>query len=404
MIGQFSTGDVDNYGDLLYPIIFKKLTEKIGHCNPISVFGFLQGPAPCGSNYDVQDINDVLKVGKRKLTHLVVGGGDILRTDTIMMASHYRALFAKLMEQSFIYRLKKRQFGTPDLAQLFKHRFMEYGAVGPFLLDKEKYSSVGSLLYFSCGVPFELRDSEKSSVRKAIESAAYVYVRDEQSRKKLADTGVLKDIDVAPDAIVCLSDFFGKQEEKRKGKSILAKHGVEVGRRIICLQSYPQSMDVEDELLAALFEVRRICDVEIVLMPIGFCHNDDIFLQRLADRSSGICKYIEINSIFDMISVIAASDAFIGTSLHGNITAFSFGIPHLFGPVPEAKAEGFLQIVGLGSDFKIASWRDVPGKLKMLGTLPEGHIKSQAEKAKIRFYNTFSKIHAILSEPRCEQP
>jgi polysaccharide pyruvyl transferase WcaK-like protein len=45
--------------------------------------------------------------------------------------------------------------------------------------------------------------------------------------------------------------------------------------------------------------------------------------------------------VFDMLAIIAASDVFVGTSLHGNITAFSFGIPHVFGPCRSLKSTAF---------------------------------------------------------------
>ena len=400
MIGQFCTCDVDNYGDLLYPVILKKLLGKHPRSYGLTAFGFLAGPAPCDSNYDVSDINTVLKKGEITLSHLIIGGGDLLRTDTMLMASHYNSLFEKRLKQSFTFRLKRRIFGTPNLAQLFRRRFMDYGAIGPFLLDQDQYAGVESLLYFSCGVPFAVSDSDKGRVRKAIESAAFVYVRDEQSRKKLVDIGVSRQIDVAPDAIVCLSDYFDKEEEKRKGEDILRRFGIKTDRGIICLQSPPQSLDYEEDFMAALSEIKSMTDAEIVLMPIGFCHRDDVFLRNVAAKSGGSYTYADVRSIYDMISVIAASKVFVGTSMHGNITAFSFGIPHIFGPLQVDKTEGFLNMVGLGPDFKLASWRDTPEKLRMIETLPTDHFTALAADAKKAVRGIMSKMRSVLAKHR----
>src|SRR4029453_6186631 len=102
---------------------------------------------------------------------------------------------------------------------------------------------------------------------------------------------------------------------------------------------------------------------------LGYCHGDHEFLQSLAKLSNGIVKYADVHSIFDMLAIIAASDVFVGTSLHGNITAFSFGIPHGFGPLPVSKAERFFKNVNFPADLKMRSWKQLNHKIDRAVTL-----------------------------------
>lgn len=344
----------------------------------------------------------MLLSGNKQLEHLVIGGGDILRTDFLTLASHYASLVETKTSvdnrDNLLLKIRRKLFGsTKDRKQTFVDEHMNYGAVGPFLLDQSHYSSVKSLGYFSAGVPFNFQDAEKSAVRSALESARYIYVRDNQSRRKLLETGIEKPIDVAPDAVVTLSDFFEYDKEKEKGRSILWQNGISSDDGIVCVQSTYQPPHIEEELVRALLEIKKTTGKSIVLMPIGLCHNDDLFLKGLAEKTSGCCTYIDVHSIFEMISIIASSSLFVGTSMHGNITSFSYGIPHVFGPIAVDKVEGFLDIVGLGPELKLNSWLELKNKLELLDSVDSNYFKLRAEKAKNKIYEIMHKINDLLT-------
>lgn len=398
MIGQLCTCDVDNFGDLLYPVIFRKMAEKHGIVSAIVPLSFFRGPAPCDSGYVVQGINEAVKSPEQSLSHLVIGGGDILRTDVNTVATHYYSIFEKRASNHFLFRMKETFLGRRHLRNEFIKQFMGYSPIAPFILDNANYSRVGSIVYCSCGVPFRFPPGKFRAIREAFEAAAFVYVRDFQSRDKLREVGVNRDIEVSPDLIVTLSDFFARDEERLKGVALLAGYGVDTTKDIICFQSCPQSQKKEDELLQQLTTLKKKTGAEIVLLPIGYCHGDDIFLQKLAERSGGSLTYIAVHSIYAMISVLAACKLFAGTSMHGNITAFSFGIPHLFGPIAVDKAEGFLDVVGLGADFKLESWSQLADKQAMVMRLPQAYFATRAEAAKKAVYATFGRIVEILKD------
>ncbi len=406
MIGQFCACDLENFGDLLYPVIFKKLAEKHGLASEIAPLGFFPGPAPGDAGYSIQAINQLIRSPKRRLSHLVIGGGDILRTDVATVAAHYYSTYEKRRGAHFWTRMKQRLLGRQQqphsIGELVEKR-MIYISVPPFILDAADCPHLGPILYCSSGVPFHFPPDKTSAIRAAFESAAFVYVRDFQSRAKLQAAGVSRQVEVAPDLIVTLGDFFNRAAERSKGLALLAGHGVDTTKEIICFQSSPQSPNDVPELLQQLAALKKKTGAEIVLVPIGHCHGDDVFLQELAQKSGGALTYIAVRSIYEIISVIAASRLFIGTSMHGNITAFSFGIPHLFGPIAVDKAEGFLEISGLSNDLKLRSWSQLADKEAMVMRLPQNHFADKAAMAKKTVHATFEKMVKILQTPVPQQ-
>lgn len=403
MIGQLCTCDINNYGDLLYPVIFRKMAEKHGVTSDIAPMCFFQGPAPCDARYLVQDVNKTLLDQSNKLSHLVIGGGDILRADIQTVANHYSPIFEQREGiQPLFFRFKKllmsKRRWAKSIQSKFIRKYFGYSTISPFILDRTLHTAFDSLIYCSCGVPFKFPLDKHEATRKAFDSASFIYVRDQQSMDKLKEIGVKRGIEVAPDLIVTLSDFFSKEEEKLKGLAILASYGVDTSKEIICFQTKPETEEVCTELLHHLTALRNKTGAEIVLLPIGYCHGDDVFLKNLAIKSCGVFTYLESRSIFATISILAASSLFIGTSMHGNITAFSFGIPHLFGPIAVDKVKGFLNIVGLGKEFQLDSWADIDERHTMLEKLPADYFTTRAEHSKNAVNDTFGKIADILKQ------
>ncbi len=403
MIGQLCACDMDNFGDVLYPIIFKNMVEKHGLTSKVIPLGFLEGPAPARSNYFIHGINSVIRSSAQDFSHLVIGGGDLLRTDREVLANHYCEIGEQHRKRRLRYRFEKLLLGKRHIAKQgtkrreeFVRKFMNYSPLGPYILNRRQYSGLRSLVYCSCGIPFRFPHDKSSEIKEAFEAASFIYVRDVSSRNKLLEIGVDRHVEASPDLIVTISDFFDKDAERLKGVELLKKTGIDISRKIICFQSNPQSPEEREELFLQLTSLQKWTGAEIVLLPIGYCHGDDKFLKKLAKRSFGALKYFGSHSIFDTISVVAACNAFVGTSMHGNIVAFSFGIPHLFGPIAVDKAEGFLNIVGLGPGFKLDSWAHMADKCAMLDDLPRDYVQARAKEAKSKVYASFEKMACVL--------
>jgi len=341
---------------------------------------------------------------------LIIGGGDLLRTDRNLIAQHYggrsrrsygmlrRSLGTRRLPGYFLQRVVPRLDADSYHAKRFIARWMDYPAGGPFLINPDDLPPGSTVVYLSCGVPHNFLPAESEQVKRTLDRASFIYLRDEQSAEKLRRAGVSRQITVAPDIAVTLSDHFEHAEQAQRGRAILSGFGIDAGRPVLCFQSKPYTDFSVDEILRQLKRYQERTQSEIVLLPTGYCHGDHELLQRLGKQSGGTLKYAGVHSVFDMISIIAASNLFIGTSLHGNITAFSYGIPHLFGPLPVDKAEGFLKITGLPAELKLDSWSEISDKINMISKLPPAFFSQRARSAKAEAYRAVNNLLNALRQ------
>jgi hypothetical protein len=399
-LGQFGSFDIENYGDLLYPVLFQKMFEQRRGTGEISKFSLRGSKSLQDSGYASRPVRALFSSRKEMPHTLMIGGGDLLRTDWIVVASHYRSITERDgedMSTPFLRRLmRKLSKQPPGPDNEFRQRYMRYPAAGPFIIKPGGRSKIKSVAYCSCGVPFGFDEAEKEEIAGTFDNAGFIYVRDYPSRNALLKAGVTREIHVAPDLIVALSDFFDAKVEREKGRKILQKHGVNGSRRILIFQSNPQPPEKTMQVLSGLKACQARFGCEVALLPIGFCHGDKEYLRQLAADSSGAFKYVEVNSIFDIMAVLAAGDVFLGTSLHGNITAFSFGIPHVFGPIPVVKREGFLEVVDLPMDLKLESWAEAGEKLDLAISRGPEFFETRAAAAKKKVHEVFDGLFRVV--------
>jgi hypothetical protein len=396
ILGEFGTFDVQNYGDLLYPILFEKMFQQRNETRIIHKFSLMGSKSLQNSGYDTRPVGKLFSSRLGQPHTLIVGGGDLLRTDWDVMASHYRSLYLPRQKQSplsgWLRLFKRRRNLSAETDRKFRRQHMNYPAVGPFIIEPGGDSDIKSVAYCSCGVPFPFDEQLKQRVAGAFDKSTFIYVRDHTSENALIQAGVTRKIHVAPDLIVTLSDFFDAAAERKKGRAVLQQRGVDIGRRILCFQSNPQSPDNSDELARQLKTYQARTGCVVALLPLGWCHGDREYLSQLAQDSRGAFKYIELDSIFDIIAVLAGCDVFLGTSLHGNITAFSFGIPHLFGPIPVVKCGGFIEMANLPPDLKLGSWAEINQKLDFAAGLGEEFLVARAIIAKQQVHKAFDLL------------
>jgi hypothetical protein len=408
-ISHLGTFDVENFGDLLYPILFRQTLRNQRVDMTIRHYSPVPGKAPLDAGYETKSICSLFQPRAEPHT-LVVGGGDILRTDWDCVARHYD------LASRFDYSGLQRSIGSVNalgylllhhlprknpnsfFADRFRSRWFDYAAPGPFLIDPDSLPQGSSVSYISCGVPRDFTALEGENIQRTLDRAQFIYLRDEQSAAKLRQAGVSHELQVAPDLAITLSDQFSQSDQAVKGRNILCELGIGKEQPVLCFQSNPYPGFDADEIAKQLLRYRERTATEVVLLPIGYCHGDYLFLQEVARYSMGLLKYAPVTSIFDIIGIIATSDLFIGTSLHGNITALSFGIPHLFGPLPVDKTDGCLNVMNLPRELKLDSWSDINDRIEMAMELGPVFFSERAQDAKAKVYRVMGELfHNVLN-------
>jgi hypothetical protein len=403
MIKQLGTFDIDNYGDLLYPIIVRHLLKKRDAGLQVHHYSPTAGVAPLEAGFETHSLESLFATSTDPCT-FVIGGGDILRTDWDVVATHYgtnsrlsydglrRSIGTLNGWRYLLSRRMPRSNPAAFYAGRFRARWLDYPAAGPFLIDTANLPAGSSVAYLSCGVPREFKSIERSAIKRIFDQARFIYLRDEQSAEKLERAGVEQDIHVAPDLALTLSDQFDQQGLVRRGKEIVARAGFDPGHPFLCFQCQPYPGFAVDEIVTQLRRYRERTASQVVLLATGYCHGDREFLQSLARRSGGALKCAPAASVADIMATIAASDLFIGTSLHGNITALSFGVPHLLGPLPVAKADGFLEVMKLPPDLKLDAWAELNNRIDQALGLGRAYFSERAHEGKQRVYQVVDKL------------
>lgn len=405
-IKQLGTFDVENYGDLLYPVVFRRALRGRDPRLSLSAYAPLAREAPHAAGFETRAARTLFGPARGGddvgggddasggAARLVVGGGDILRTDAETLAAHYvrdgrvglrrevglegaaRYLALRPLAAWRAERLRARRFAR---------RWLSYASPGPFIIEPARLPGGGGAVgYLSCGVPHDFAPGERAEVARVFEAARFVYLRDEQSAEKLRRCGVRRELHVAPDLVVLLGGQLERAAEAAKGRALLNGFGVEADATVLCFQSMPYPGFDAEEIARRLTRYRRRSRAEVVLLPLGRCHGDAEFLRHVLEASGGDFKFADVERLSDAVSVIAACDLFAGTSLHGNVTAFSFGIPHLHGPLPADKAEGFLRTTGLPDWLRLDTWGELDEKIDAAAGLGAEFFNARAADARAR--------------------
>ncbi len=382
---QWGTSDTTNYGDQLFPLIAKEqLTTRLPGLE-------LTCYAPVG--------RATLPPGSPPLFPLVPGGGPL----NPQRREHFARLFdAILVGGGDLMRFDRSEPGYDSLGQ--ERPVRPYDAFLDFLWEETEPRP--NILWNVPGVPFPFEPSRRLLVQRACSYVRHVAVRDEVSRGYLLEAGVEGPIHVFPDTGILLAELISRRVAVEKVRDLLKDRGAKLdGRGLLCFQCSPGFLRGEEELVAE--SLARIADkrnLEIVLLPIGLCHGDRDAL-RLVQRASGN-RFTLADGIVSPLkigAVIGTCDYFVGSSLHGNLTALSFGIPHIVvnNPLRSAKLEGLVQLAQM-TDFRITDWEALEDVFDRLAATPRERWVTVGDRLKDRASEHFDRLADLILQAATE--
>jgi polysaccharide pyruvyl transferase WcaK-like protein len=319
-IAHFGTFDVHNYGDLLFPLVAEKKLEPISsdvvHVSPI------------GSPMIYRDVPpsvDFATASEIKFDGVVIGGGNILHSGWSNLAPY-----------------KKVQYGAyPGL-----------WLNAAILARKQDIP----LVVNAPGAPHAFPWPASRLIAQLTEQAAYFAVRDEYSQARIIKAGGRR-VGIVPDSALQLSDVIAHRDDsvhelggefsdlRRGGYIAVHVNGRYVDREI-------------QDLAKVLDRLSADFDMRLCLIGIGPCHGDDVYARTLGSKmSSRPIVFDSPQEVSAVAHLIADSKFYLGSSLHGFITASSYGVPALLvaNHQKQSKFRGLLAQVG-GDDRMFESW------------------------------------------------
>ncbi|HUP87470.1 MAG TPA: polysaccharide pyruvyl transferase family protein [Acidimicrobiales bacterium] len=328
-VAVLGTFDVDNYGDHLFPrIAVAELTRRLpgatvdcyGPFGPLHPTRFTGGPPirPLGPWEDGR-----LDRFADTYHGMVVGGGELLHLDDLLLAGFYGVEPAEV-----------------ELVQPSRWFLEGVGAA------REERCPV---LWHAIGVPYDLSCTQAARVRSALAHRAPPVVRDAFSRDRLLAAGVLPPVVVAPDSGLLVDRLWDGDELEDRLRRLRAR-GRHPEESALVVQGCDLLVPWADAIAGAARRLARAHAMHLVLLETGCCRGDAVFADAVA-RRLGQEPHHRIPAdadLADVAAVLATAGLFVGSSLHGAITALVHGRPFVVMNLGiESKLRGFARSAGL---------------------------------------------------------
>ena len=289
--GILGTFDVENYGDLLFPILAEHEFRNRVDDFELERFSYRRKLAS-GWPYPVTPL-DQLDRALDEMDALIIGGGHLIRFDK-QVAGGYFAMNANIHHPTGYWL-------CPALAAASR---------GIPVLWNAPSSSRGTPAW------------ARPILEAALEASTYVSVRDEQTLLELRDIGYQGVACVVPDTVFGLSRLLPLEKAEERARPLLDMAGI--SGPYVVIQAHQVLAGLAAQLAAMPgFEG----NYEILVLPMG---------PVLGDRADAITATLPRAKTLDrwpapldIAALIAASSGCIAISLHLAITALTYGLPVL---------------------------------------------------------------------------
>ena len=330
-IALWGTFDVDNYGDHVFPrVAVHELRRRLPGA-AVDVF------APYGWLHPTR-LDDGIRVSPlgawsperagwlaSAYDAVVVGGGEIIHLNDPLLAPVYGVDPAEIT-----HRAPSRFFVE---------------AVGP---EPERRCPVA---WNAVGVSVEPAGEQAQRLRAALARRRYVAVRDRCSAERLRRAGVERDIAVVPDSALLLDRVLPPGVVRRRLERLRADGAYPPGPALAvqgCDLLMPHLHGIADALRHWVAAQPRPLDV--LALETGRCRGDTAFAAALVERlaPARVWRLPPSSGVEDLAAAVAGAGVFVGSSLHGAITALVYGRPFvLMNLAAESKLDGFADLTGL---------------------------------------------------------
>ncbi|HVW31702.1 MAG TPA: polysaccharide pyruvyl transferase family protein, partial [Acidimicrobiia bacterium] len=289
---------------------------------------------------------------------------------------------------------------TAELDHLAPSRFFVEG-LGP---DLEAECPV---VWHGVGVPWAPGEEGAGRLRAALGPRPYVTVRDPHSARRLAEAGVDRPVEVVPDSALLIDRLMPPDSLAARLDRLRAVGGYpgpETAALVVqgCDLMAPHLPAVAESLRA--WNSARPVPLEIVVVETGRCRGDSAFAAGLeaALAPGRVWRLPAGVPVEDLAAAVAGAAVFLGSSLHGAITALAYGrsfvLLNLFG---DNKLDGFGDLTGLGSAV-LHSADGIPAALDAALARPADPAGLAALQARIDRH--FDRIAEMAAERAAARP
>lgn len=399
IIGAF---DRYNYGDLLFPIVIEKylrenrkdLLEKYD----LRYFGLVESDLSNVGGKKTQALKNLYNEELSENSMVIVAGGDVLPArissmDVDLSTSNLSMICKKVV----IKAINRRNFEKISM------RKFDLNTRFPWIVEKDNFKNNIFIAYNAVGGSTldKLPKSEVDEIKRNISKSDYISVRDSKSLDNVKELNSK----MYPDSATIMSHFFDMNILENKISKDVKRFVKCTGNKYICIQSNLCSIRGKEEILVREIEkIYREAGLEILLLPIGIAanHDDNIALNRLKKYFNVKVNHIEKLNIYDIMYLIANSRFFAGTSLHGNITAMSYAVPHIGLNREISKLDNYLKTWDLEGQNHCIDFEELYNEFKIISKISEKKLKDKGNELVNLTIRNFEEIFYGLEESLSE--
>lgn len=335
MIINIGGYDTNNFGDLLFPYIVNHFVDEL-------VIHF----SPTGSKTVWIDSIETksfyfLDRYAKQASAIILGGGHLISCAT-----------TNIHEYSKIENL--RIIAYPS--------FWIY----PTVLAN-KYGI--PIIWSSVGIQNNFNNEFKEVGKAVLKQIDYLSVRDSFSNSIVNKLGA--QCTLLPDTAISIADIFPIHKLRQTYLDFLVENKIP-NKKIAVFHLKKRYIDCETtQVVSKIESIAKKLDVIPVLIPFGQCHEDDCLLAYIKAINPHLKFILENYSLKLVLSLLAHSEFYCGSSLHGYITAMSYKVKGVIiadeKKIKFRKFSGFLEFFNQGSHL-ISSWNkesEIVAKLKL---------------------------------------
>lgn len=319
-----------NYGDLLFPYI---LTYYFSNkFDDIVYVSTTESNLSDKGGIRTKGYSELFNVDTNLENHLIVAGGESLCVRWFVILS-YLVPWVRLLYR-LSWKVSKLSIckNFPDYCVSFVDFVFKTKTHFVFSVGKNEMPQFKSIAYNALGGSGLLNSDvlDNPKVRNILNSVDYFTVRDKVTSLALSKYGIKHAI--CPDTAIMMSDVFDEE---------MLLRNISISSEFSKLDYifFQGNLDLwKDKYELAADQLVNLSDntkCRICLCPIGMAlgHSDQIALKNIASLLKCDYSFIESPNIFDIMWLIKHSKMYVGSSLHGAITAMSFGVPYVgYGP------------------------------------------------------------------------
>lgn len=322
-----SPSDRFNYGDMLFTYILqyylKSSVDEIINCSTSESDLSDKGGIP------TQDINKIFEDDSINDKYLIIAGGECLFTTwPVILSFTSEDVMKKVNRINHLPRIPFLYRTYITYLNFFVKRKFLIPCKYPFTIGLNELPNYKAIIYNSVGsvnLAYRKDVLNKRSCKEILESSSYISVRDRGTLVGIKKMGISSNL--VPDSAILMSNIFNDDFLLKK----ISINNLCLHNKYIFFQINELSLlGNENYISNILTRIYQKYSLHYVLCPIGTAlgHSDDIALAAISNLLPSQCYNIIFNpNIWDIMYLIKNSCLYIGTSLHGAITAMSFSVP-----------------------------------------------------------------------------